>query len=77
MRPPITIRGADRAVKNTDRGGKVMDGKWFVRIGKRAREFTEADWAKDGLAWVSAQIAGGDLPSAKNPRDPKTSEEQK
>jgi hypothetical protein len=45
-------------VKNTDRAGKVMPGKWFVRIGKKSRTFEEADWIKDGLVWVNKALSG-------------------
>jgi hypothetical protein len=45
-------------VTNVNSKGRVMSDRWTVRIGKEVRTFSEADWVKDGLAWVSARIAG-------------------
>ena len=49
MRPPIMVT-------NTDRSGKVMDGKWYVRVGKRYRTFNEAAFKASGLDWLKKQL---------------------
>lgn len=48
MRDPITIT-------NVNKFGKVTN-KWYVRIGKRWRIFSEQDWAKGGLEWINSQL---------------------
>lgn len=50
LRPSILI-------KNTDRAGKVMD-KWFVKVGKRSREFSQGEWEAEGVAWIDKQLSG-------------------
>lgn len=50
MRLPVTIT-------NVNKFGKVTN-KWHVRIGKKWRVFGQEDWAKDGIAWISANIGG-------------------
>jgi hypothetical protein len=54
----------------------MVTDRWFVKVGQRFRIFSQPDWAKDGLAWVSAQLVGDPAP-AKNPGNLKSSEEQK
>jgi hypothetical protein len=45
-------------ITNTDRQGRVMDGKWYIRVGKRNRTFGEKDWLTEGLAWLNGQMSG-------------------
>jgi uncharacterized protein YodC (DUF2158 family) len=50
-KPPITIT-------NTDKSGKVMNGRWYVRVGKRWRTFTEKEWVAVGQQWIARQMNG-------------------
>lgn len=45
-------------VKNTDKFGKLLDGKWFVRVGKSSRLFSQQEWAEGGIEWISKQLGG-------------------
>lgn len=51
MRPPILI-------KNTNKFGKVTT-KWYVRIGKEWRLFSQKEWENGGAEWINQQIAKG------------------
>ena len=49
MRPQVLI-------KNTNKFGKVTN-KWYVRIGKEWKLFSQKEWENGGLAWVQKQIS--------------------
>ena len=51
MRLPVTITNVNKHGQPT--------AKWFVTIGKSFRAFDQAEWAKDGLAWLTRKLAGG------------------
>ncbi len=53
MRPKILIT-------NADRNGKVYEDppRWFVRVGKASKTFTQEIWEQDGIAWINERIAG-------------------
>ena len=48
MRPPVLI-------KNTNKFGKVTN-KWYVRIGKEWKLFSQKEWENGGLEWISKQL---------------------
>lgn len=52
MRQPVLI-------KNTNKFGKVTN-KWFVRVGKEWKLFSQKEWEDGGLAWLNARLQGAD-----------------
>lgn len=49
MRAPVLI-------KNTNKFGKVTN-KWYVRIGKEWKLFSQKEWENGGIAWVQKQLS--------------------
>lgn len=50
-------------IKNTNKFGKVTP-KWYVRIGKEWRLFSQKEWESGGLAWVQKQLSSPVIPDA-------------
>jgi uncharacterized protein YodC (DUF2158 family) len=48
MRPKILITNCDKA-------GRVSN-KWYVRIGRQWRLFSQKEWKNGGLDWIKEQL---------------------
>lgn len=44
-------------ITNCDKFGRITN-KWYVKIGRKFRVFTQTEWSTEGAAWVSSMMTG-------------------